>query len=69
MIAIASANIRRITMAVKTLGAAEGFLLRALILANPQAAITIAGPKTHIAKIKISATSRPITIPQPFYIL
>lgn len=58
MIAIASAKISRITIAVKILGALEGFLPKALILANPQTAITTAGPKMHIAKIESIAISR-----------
>ena len=57
---MASTKISRIIIAVKILGALEGFLPRALMLANPQTAITTAGPKIHIAKMEIIAISRPI---------
>ena len=51
MIAKASANIRDTVIAVNIFGAAEGFLPRALILANAAAAITAEGPKIHTKKI------------------
>ena len=57
---MASAKINKITIAVNTLGAAEGLRPKALMLANPQAAMTSAGPKTQTAKIKIKDSSRGI---------
>jgi hypothetical protein len=60
MIAAASANISTIIIAVKILGAAEGFLPSAPTLALPQAANTQHGPKMHKPKIKRSAIFRSI---------
>ena len=58
IIANDSANTKAIIMAVKILGALEGFLPTALILAKLPAAKTAQGPKIHNAKIIISAKLR-----------
>jgi hypothetical protein len=55
MIARASANTRAIIIAVKILGALEGFLPKALMLAKLPAANTPHGPKIHRPKIIINA--------------
>lgn len=51
MIAKASAKIKATVIAVNIFGAADGFLPRALMLANAAAAITAEGPRIHTKKI------------------
>jgi len=58
IIARASANTKAIIIAVKILGALEGFLPKALMLAKLPAAKTAQGPKTQSPKIIISARLR-----------
>jgi hypothetical protein len=58
MIARAWAKTREIIIAVKILGALEGFLPKALILAKLPAANTAQGPITHNPNIIISAILR-----------
>jgi len=58
MIAAASANIKTIIIAVKILGAAEGFLPSALTLAFPQATKTQHGPNMQKVKIRSKARLR-----------
>ena len=58
MIASDWANIKAIIMAVKILGAPEGFLPNALMLAKLPKANTAQGPKIHRPKIIISARLR-----------
>lgn len=60
MMAMASAKINVIVMAVRIFGAADGFRPKAPMLENPAAAMTIAGPNMQSAKITVSAKFRVI---------
>lgn len=62
MIAKACANTKAIIMAVKILGALDGFLPKALILAKLAVANTAQGHKTQNTKIIISAMFRLILV-------
>ena len=55
---IASAKISVSIIAVKILGAEEGFLPKALMLANPEDAIIAHGPRMQKKNIKIMDTFR-----------
>ena len=58
MIARACANTRAITIAVNILGALDGFLPRAFMLAKAPAANTIHGPNTQTINIITKAALR-----------
>lgn len=60
IMAKASAKTKAIIIAVKTLGALEGFLAKASMLASELAAKTAQGPKTHKPKIITREIFRPI---------
>ena len=62
IIASVWAKTKEIIMAVKILGALEGFLPKALILAKLEAAKTAEGPSMHKAKIRIMAKLRLILL-------
>ena len=55
---IAEAKMSMIIIAVKILGAEEGFRPKALMLANPEEAIIMQGPKIQKKKMRITAASR-----------
>jgi hypothetical protein len=58
IIAKACAKTKAIIIAVNILGALEGFLPKALMLAKLEAAKTAHGPRIHKAKIKTNAMLR-----------
>jgi hypothetical protein len=63
VIARACANTKAIIIAVKILGALDGFLPKALILAKLHAAKTALGANIHTPKIKNNARFLLISLP------